>query len=793
MSTITYIVKVVSAQFTIDDAVAPKLTFRDGDTYVFDQADSSNANHTLQFSITSNNSGASEYTTGVTKTGTPGSAGAKTTIVTSGSTADTLYFYSPFHLVMNPTTVVSGTTTLTLYGGDPNSPSGDTADLTVGQAVAGTFIPSSTTIAEILTSVTLRMSAAATGNKHDGAATFTNATGVGGQDGSEFSNSGFNTTSEGILKPIVGGEATSEKWGPMVNHAIDQIVDKTVPKSGGTFTGAVIVDANLTVSGTTTTINTALTVSDAMVVNNAGSDVGVKVNSTSSGHILQLQDSGVDKVVVADGGATTFSAGLVANTADINGGTIDGCTITGNITGNASGTAATVTSGTQASITTTANLTTVGALGTGSIATGFGNINNGSNTIATTGAITGGSFNGAEIREVAGNSGSPTNIGVGSGAVDSITTGNYNTGVGKDALTACTSGSYNTAHGMEALAAITTGTLNTATGYKALKSNIDGYSNVANGMEALYNSTGYGNTAMGDEAGKDITTGARNIAIGYKAGRTTTTGNDNITIGYDIDPTSSGASNEINIGNTIYGNTSTGKVGIGTVAPPTRLQVRSDHTSDVKGLEGFSIQNNSRNQLLKLHSDTNAASIIQSADAGNTINYNGGTANTGYNLSLNPYGGFVGIGTTGPTTPLEIISGSLGIKVTCGGGGNEGLHVVNNSTSRFWVKGNGTGYLNNTGWGYSSDRKLKENIIYLESTLDKINSLKPCSFDYIDGEKNNLGFVAQDVQGVVPEAIQNISDEGEEETLSMKTNFIIPLLTKAVQELSAKVTALENA
>ena len=141
MSTITYIVKVADAKFTIDDAVAPKLTFRDGDTYVLDQADSSNSGHILQFSITSNNSGSAEYTTGVTKTGTPGSAGAKTTIITSGSTTDTLYYYS------------SG----------------------------------------------------------------------GGTYGSEFSNTGFVTsTDHNILKPKVGDESSLEKWGPMWNHAIDQ-------------------------------------------------------------------------------------------------------------------------------------------------------------------------------------------------------------------------------------------------------------------------------------------------------------------------------------------------------------------------------------------------------------------------------------------------------------------------------------------------------------------------------------------------------------------------------------------
>ena len=57
--------------------------------------------------------------------------------------------------------------------------------------------------------------------------------------------------------------------------------------------------------------------------------------------------------------------------------------LTGNVTGNASGTAATVTTGTQASITTLANVTTVGALGAGTIAAGFGAIDNGTSGIRT--------------------------------------------------------------------------------------------------------------------------------------------------------------------------------------------------------------------------------------------------------------------------------------------------------------------------------------------------------------------------------------------------------------------------
>lgn len=101
----------------------------------------------------------------------------------------------------------------------------------------------------------------------------------------------------------------------------------------------------------------------------------------------------------------TWSDLGTVTTVDINGGTIDGTVIggastaavtgtlitattnfagdlTGNVTGNASGTAATVTGATQAAITTAANLVTVGALNSGSITSGFGNIDIGSSTLS---------------------------------------------------------------------------------------------------------------------------------------------------------------------------------------------------------------------------------------------------------------------------------------------------------------------------------------------------------------------------------------------------------------------------
>ena len=74
------------------------ITLNEGSTYRFDQSHSSNSGHPLRFSTTSNGThgGGSEYTTGVTTAGTPGSAGAYTQITVAVG-APTLYYYCTNH------------------------------------------------------------------------------------------------------------------------------------------------------------------------------------------------------------------------------------------------------------------------------------------------------------------------------------------------------------------------------------------------------------------------------------------------------------------------------------------------------------------------------------------------------------------------------------------------------------------------------------------------------------------------------------------------------------------------
>ncbi len=99
-----------------------------------------------------------------------------------------------------------------------------------------------------------------------------------------------------------------------------------------------------------------------------------------------------------------------------------------------------------------------------------------------------------------------------------------------------------------------------------------------------------------------------------------------------------------------------------------------------------------------------------------------------------------------------------------------------------------------------SDARLKKNVNRSKlNAIECINEIEMCEYDFIDekyGEHSNLGYIAQQLQKVIPECVvavpQDKEQMGYDELLQVQDTYLIPYLVKAIQELSSKVAELEK-
>ena len=257
---------------------------------------------------------------------------------------------------------------------------------------------------------------------------------------------------------------------------------------------------------------------------------------------------------------------------------------------------------------------------------------------------------------------------------------------------------------------------------------------------------------------------------------------------------------------------SSGRVGIGTTSPSFPLHVVTDSGT----YEVVTIQNGSSAALFRA-----IGSGGGSVDFGAEV----GTANTA-------------IIRTGSTERMRITSGGdllVGLTsiadATSRNFGNafSGSSAYPNWTS--WGSGshqhaafrNGTSQVGSisttstaTAYNTSSDYRLKENVVDLTGALDRVDQLEPKRFNFIADEDTTVdGFLAHEVQDIVPEAVTGEKDATEEyevspEVLDDEGNVVeeavmgtrdvyqgidqsklVPLLVGAIKELNAKVAALE--
>ena len=405
---------------------------------------------------------------------------------------------------------------------------------------------------------------------------------------------------------------------------------------------------------------------------------------------------------------------------------------------------------------------------------------------------------------------------VGDSAGSSITDGSENTCLGQGAGSAITTATYQTALGRESLLSNQTNAANTAVGAGSM-GYIRGDNNTALGNDSLIGksssvSSGADNTAIGKGAmgGNAMTDASNNVAVGTTALPVVTSGDKNTVAGFE-----SAKRLTTGIRNVILGN----KAGMGIITGDDNIAIGGEAAMGFG--DGF--------PTLENDSDFNAFTVgSKNIAIGSRAMYNAPTQSdaTEKNVAI----GYAALATVqdgdnnvgvGHLAGQSIVSGSNN---TCVGYLS---NVAASSTSNSVTLGNSSVTslrCQDTSISSVSDERDKKDIVDSTYGLDLLKTFRPVSFTWnkraeleekpswmsdeewkeeqearskkVDPYKDKpaIGFIAQELRDAVPESDRkrlDLVDEQNADRLEAKQGKLIPILVKALQELSAKNDALE--
>lgn len=343
------------------------------------------------------------------------------------------------------------------------------------------------------------------------------------------------------------------------------------------------------------------------------------------------------------------------------------------------------------------------------------------------------------------------------------TTGSSNTFFGGFSGRDNISGSYNTYLGGYAGYSAESGRHNIFIGYSTGANNSADNNVFIGNYTGNKNLTGYANLFLGGNSGAYNTTGSANVYLGNMAGYTGVDGQLNVFIGYETGREAAGSANVFVGAHAGYETQGENNTFVGTNAGRnTTTGYRNLYMGNSAGHSNIS---GIKNVYLGFH-----AGSTNTAGSGNVfLGYNAGYYETGSN-KFYVANDFTNTLLYGDFTTRNL---SVGAVVT--------------SSYKLYVSGDAYA----TGVWLSSDKKWKTKEKQIAGALATINQLEPKSYEFKESktakslsfsEGKHYGFIAQDLQNVMPELVR----QDEDGSLAINYIEIIPLLVQAIQEMDQK-------
>jgi hypothetical protein len=118
----------------------------------------------------------------------------------------------------------------------------------------------------------------------------------------------------------------------------------------------------------------------------------------------------------------------------------------------------------------------------------------------------------------------------------------------------------------------------------------------------------------------------------------------------------------------------------------------------------------------------------------------------------------------------------------------------------YYYNGNVIGSINQNGttgvtFTTTSDYRLKENVAPMTGALDTVAQLKPCTYTWKADGSDGQGFIAHELQAIVPDAVTGekdaVNEDGSIKAQGIDTSFLVATLTAAIQELKAELDGVK--